>query len=114
MRERRWETTTPLTFGQVLVVGERLAALGLKPAVPARDVICYVEEWTVESPEDFDQLDAWFSEHMPGVDIKRIAPRESWVDDPEMRAQIEAFVFREERGLGAFVAESHPDRTRDA
>jgi hypothetical protein len=30
VRERRWETTTPLTFGQVLVVGERLAALGLK------------------------------------------------------------------------------------
>ena len=37
MRERRWETTSPLTFGQVLAVGERLAALGLKPAVPAKD-----------------------------------------------------------------------------
>ena len=46
---------TPLTFGQVLVVGERLAALGLKPAIPARDVICYVEEWTVD---DVDSLPA--------------------------------------------------------
>jgi hypothetical protein len=27
---------------------------------------------------------------MPGVDIKRIAPRESWVDDPEMCAAIQA------------------------
>jgi len=27
---------------------------------------------------------------MPGVDVKRIAPRESWVDDPEMCATIQA------------------------
>ena len=37
-----------------------------------------------------DQLHAWFAEHLPGVQIKRIAPRESWVDDPEMRAAIQA------------------------
>jgi hypothetical protein len=37
-----------------------------------------------------DQMDAWFAEHMPGVRIKRIKPRESWVDDPAMRAEIEA------------------------
>jgi len=36
-----------------------------------------------------DQLHAWFTEHMPGVEIKRIAPRESWVDDPEMCAAIQ-------------------------
>ena len=54
MRERRWETRAALTFNEVLAVGERLAALGLKPAVAAKDVICYVEEWTVEAPEDFD------------------------------------------------------------
>ena len=35
MRERRWETTTPLTFSQALAVGDRLLALGLKP-VPSR------------------------------------------------------------------------------
>ena len=62
MRERRWETRGPMTFTQVLAVGERLAALGLKPAVAAKDVICYVEEWTVEAPEDFDSLDAWSTE----------------------------------------------------
>ena len=36
-----------------------------------------------------DQMHAWFGEHMPGVDIKRIKPRESWVDDPDMCAAIQ-------------------------
>src|SRR6476660_10291354 len=76
MRERRWETPDSMTFAQVLTVGERLAALGLKPAVPAKDVICYVEEWTVESPEDFDQLDAWFTE-----DVTQIHVRAGWRGD---------------------------------
>jgi len=32
-----------------------------------------------------DQLQRWFAEHLPTVRIKSIKPRESWVDDPEMR-----------------------------
>jgi hypothetical protein len=32
-----------------------------------------------------DQLQRWFGEHLPTVRIKTIKPRESWVDDPEMR-----------------------------
>ena len=59
MRERRWETKTSLSFSQALAVGDRLAALGLRPSAPASDVICYVEEWTVGSLDDFDQLDPW-------------------------------------------------------
>ena len=76
MRERRWETTTALTFSQVLAVGERLAALGLKPAVPAQDVICYVEEWTVSTPDEFDQLDPWATE-----DVTLVHVREGWRGD---------------------------------
>ena len=30
-----------LTFQEILAVGERLKRLGLKPAHPAKDVICY-------------------------------------------------------------------------
>jgi hypothetical protein len=37
-----------------------------------------------------DQLQAWFGEHLPAVNVKPIRPRESWVDDPEMRRAIEA------------------------
>lgn len=37
-----------------------------------------------------DQLKDWFAEHLPAVDARIIAPRESWVDDPEMRARVVA------------------------
>ena len=37
-----------------------------------------------------DQLRQWFSEHLPGTDVRIERPKESWVDDPEMRARIEA------------------------
>ena len=32
-----------------------------------------------------DQLQQWFATHLPTVRIKNVRPRESWVDDPEMR-----------------------------
>ena len=31
------------------------------------------------------ELQQWFAEHLPTVRIKNIKPKESWVDDPEMR-----------------------------
>jgi len=34
------------------------------------------------------QLQAWFAEHLPTVRIRTIRPRESWVDDPEMRDSV--------------------------
>jgi hypothetical protein len=36
-----------------------------------------------------EQLQGWFAQHLPAVRIRNIKPRESWVDDPEMRAVIE-------------------------
>ncbi|HEX5420227.1 MAG TPA: hypothetical protein VFY39_09520 [Gammaproteobacteria bacterium] len=36
-----------------------------------------------------EQLKNWFAEHLPGVRIRDIKPRQSWVDDPEMRAAIQ-------------------------
>lgn len=32
-----------------------------------------------------EQLQSWFAEHLPTVRIRNIKPRESWIDDPEMR-----------------------------
>lgn len=37
-----------------------------------------------------DQLQRWFAEHLPTVRIRNIRPRESWVDDPEMRDAVVA------------------------
>ena len=36
-----------------------------------------------------DQLRGWFAEHLPAVETPVIRPKESWVDDPEMRARVE-------------------------
>lgn len=42
------------------------------------------------SAEFIEQLGNWFAEHLPGVRTRVIRPKESWVDDPDMRAAIEA------------------------
>jgi hypothetical protein len=36
------------------------------------------------------QLDGWFTANMPAVKTTHIVPRESWVDDPDMRARVVA------------------------
>ncbi|MBC7839302.1 MAG: hypothetical protein H7Y39_11760 [Nitrospiraceae bacterium] len=108
MRERRWETTSPLTFGQVLAVGERLTALGLKPAGPSKDVICYVEEWTIDSPKDFDQLDAWSTE-----DVTLIQVREGWRGDFFLLAGAYHTVYQRYQDVGTYCSISHPWRIRD-
>jgi len=49
----------------------------------------YLVDCLFDNSEVFmDQLRRWFAEHLPAVKTKIIKPRESWVDDPEMRAKI--------------------------
>lgn len=109
MRERRWETTTPLTFGQALAVGERLLALGLKPVAPANDVICYVEEWTVESPDDFDQLDPWATE-----DVTLVHVREKWRGDFFLLSGAYHTIYQRYQDVGTYCSVSHPWCIREA
>ena len=37
-----------------------------------------------------EQLRSGFVEHLPGAGVRVARPKESWVDDPELRARIEA------------------------
>ena len=37
-----------------------------------------------------DELKAWFGEHLPAVATPIMRPRESWVDDPDMRKKVAA------------------------
>jgi hypothetical protein len=37
-----------------------------------------------------EQLRQWFAEHLPAVVTRVARPRESWVDDPDMREKIAA------------------------
>lgn len=51
----------------------------------------YLVDCLFDNSEVFmEQLRQWFAQHMPAVNTRMIKPRESWVDDPEMRAEIAA------------------------
>lgn len=44
-----------------------------------------------DNSENFmNELKGWFATHLPGVKTPIIKPRESWVDDPDMRARVVA------------------------
>jgi hypothetical protein len=68
------------------VTGKRLAPrlVGLEGKV------VYLVDCLFDNSAVFmEQLARWFAKHLPAVEIRQIKPRESWVDDPDMRAIIE-------------------------
>ncbi|MBT7956899.1 MAG: hypothetical protein HN731_17010 [Rhodospirillaceae bacterium] len=69
------------------VTGKRLA-----PRLESLDgKIVYLVDCLFDNSEIFmEQVQLWFAENLPAVKIRNIKPRESWVDDPEMRATVEA------------------------
>ena len=69
------------------VTGKRLA-----PRLDSLDgKVVYLVDCLFDNSEVFmDQLRDWFGEHLPAVETRMIKPRESWVDDPDMRARVEA------------------------
>ncbi len=105
MRERRWESAQPLTFGDVLDLGDRLAKVGLKPVLPNKDIICYIEEWTVTSPDDFDRLDPWSTE-----DVTLVHVREGWQGDFFLLAGGYHTVYQRHQAVGTYCSVSHPWR----
>jgi len=76
MRERRWESRGKLTFREVLALGDRLALLGLNPATAKKEIISYIEEWTVPFVHDFSRLDPWTTE-----DVTLVHIAEKWHGD---------------------------------
>lgn len=109
MRERRWESSAKLEFGEILALGERLAKRGLAPAVPAKDVICYIEEWLVNGPDDLDRLDPWATE-----DVTLIHVREDWQGDFFLLAGGYHTVYRRYQTVGTYCSVSHPWRIDDS
>jgi hypothetical protein len=69
------------------VVGKRLAT---RPQSLDGKTL-YLVDCLFDNSETFmDQLRRWFAEHLPTVNTRMIKPRESWVDDPDMRAKVAA------------------------
>ena len=51
----------------------------------------YLVDCLFDNSEVFvEQLRQWFDEHLPAVNVRTIKPKETWADDPEMRAKIAA------------------------
>lgn len=109
MRERRWESRDKLRFDDVLALGERLAGLGLRPTAPEKDVICYIEEWMVEAPEDIDQLDAWHTE-----DTTLVRIREGWSGDFFLLTGAYHTVYQRYQSVGTYCSVSHPWKVQQA
>jgi len=68
------------------VTGKRLA-----PRLQSLDgKVVYLVDCLFDNSEVFmGELQSWFGRHLPAVETRIIKPRESWVDDPGMRAVIE-------------------------
>jgi len=108
MRERRWESQGNLQFGEVLALGDRLSARGLVPANPAKDIICYIEEWTVKGPDDIDRLDPWATE-----DVTLVHIREGWRGDFFLLAGGYHTVYQRYQTIGTYCSVSHPWRIKN-
>lgn len=69
------------------VTGKRLA-----PRLESMDgKVVYLVDCLFDNSEAFMfQLQDWFADNLPGVETPIIKPRESWVDDPDMRAEVTA------------------------
>jgi hypothetical protein len=69
------------------VVGKRLASR--LPTLDGKKV--YLVDCLFDNSAEFiEQLRQWFGEHLPAVETRVIRPKETWADDPEMRATIVA------------------------
>jgi hypothetical protein len=69
------------------VTGKRLA-----PRPDSLDgKIVYLVDCLFDNSDKFmEQMRQWFAAHLPSVTTRDIKPRESWVDDADMRAKIAA------------------------
>ena len=62
-----------------------------RPSVSLDGKVLYLIDCLFDNADVFmEQLRLWFAENMPRVETRMIKPRESWVDDPEMRAKVVA------------------------
>ena len=67
------------------VVGKRLAE---RPETLDGKLV-YLVDCLFDNSENFmRELEDWFGKNLPRVKTRLIQPRQSWVDDAEMRAQV--------------------------
>ncbi len=103
MREQRWESPISLSFEEVLTILTRLEGRGLRPVDPEKEGICYVEEWTVTSPERIQALDPW-----PIEDVTMIHILDDWHGDFFLLAGRYHTIFQQYQSVSTYCSISHP------
>ena len=69
------------------VTGKRLA---VRPGSLDGKTVYLVDCLFDNSDNFMEQMRQWFAAHLPAVTTRTIRPRESWVDDADMRSKIAA------------------------
>jgi hypothetical protein len=69
------------------VTGKRLAP---RPESLAGKRVWLVDCLFDNSEAFMEQMRDWLAQHLPSVETRMIKPRQSWVDDAEMRSKIAA------------------------
>ena len=70
----------------------KVTGKGLAPRHQSLDgKTVYLVDCLFDNSANFmEEMRQWFAAHLPAVKTRVIRPRESWVDDPEMRATVAA------------------------
>jgi len=69
-----------------------VTAKKLAPRLESLDgKVVFLVDCLFDNTEVFmEQVQMWFAENLPAVETRHIKPRKSWIDDPDMRATVEA------------------------
>ncbi len=94
---------SPIEFADVLGISQRLQKLGFKVVSPDQDLICYLEEWEVDSPKDIDRLDEW-----PVEDVTLVRSSTNWTGDFFLFAGAYHTVYRSHQRSDTYCSVSHP------
>ncbi|GJL65823.1 MAG: hypothetical protein NPIRA05_07940 [Nitrospirales bacterium] len=108
MREHRWETTSPLSFDDVLQTTQSLQQSGLTPAHTEKDIICYIEEWKVPGPQGIRALDPW-----PLEDVTLIHILDQWEGDFFLLAGQYHTIVQQYQSVNTYCSLCHPWRIEE-
>ncbi|MCZ6800072.1 MAG: hypothetical protein O7F12_06250 [Nitrospirae bacterium] len=103
MREQRWESQDSLQFSDILALIQKLRSLGLYPADPEKEGICYIEEFEVSSVEDIHHLD-----FLPTEDLTMVHVLEEWQGDFFLLAGRYHSIFQQYQSVNTYCSISHP------
>ncbi len=103
MREQRWESVRTFSLTELLALTSRLNGKGLQTAAPDREIICYIEEWEVDSPEEVERIYAWMVE-----DITMVQVFDGWVGDFFLFAGHYHTKFQQYQSVNTYCSICHP------